>query len=338
MASTGATGAAPSLQDPLLLGQVLAACHEGDFVLADELLSSALSSLGTEACSSGLSGVEQAQALVVMCAAAGEARLAAVWLERLHTAGLRPGAETLFVVLNALVVKDLAGDAEELFVRARAAGVEADEGSYSTLIAACGRTDVERAEAWFDRMGAAGIRAGPASFSAVLQACAAARDRRRAERWLARMDAFGVPPDVACYAAVIEACAAAACAERAEMWLRHVTGGKVGNLGFAPARHCYIAAAQAYAAEGGYVDAERLFAEMEEWGIGLDEHSMSVLLSAYKCAGPGRGRAERAFRGYAARGLPVAEPLLRELRAAVGGRCFGELLAEGLLGPAPAVA
>mmetsp|Transcript_71340 Transcript_71340/g.196987 ORF Transcript_71340/g.196987 Transcript_71340/m.196987 type:complete len:118 (+) Transcript_71340:3-356(+) len=115
------------------------------------------------------------------------------------------------------------------------------------------------------------------------------------------------------------------------MWLRHVTGGG------AAARPCYAAAAQAYAAQGEYSDVERLQAEMERRGFGMDELGMSVLLSAYANAGPGQGeRAERAFRSYAARGLPVTAALLRELRGLLGGPRVERLLAAGLLGPRPA--
>jgi len=346
MASTGAIGAVTPLIDHVTLEDILSICHDGDFVLADERLSAALTSLGSKAnpggpernetgvSGAGLSGDEQAQLLVGACVEAGDPQRAASWLERLHAAGLGPGTETLLAVLTALLAKDLRGDAEELFTRLRAAGARADERSYNTLIFAAGRAgDVVGAETWFNRMQVAGLRPSATSYAAVLRACAMACDHRHAERWMARMGTVGVAPDVACYLGVMEACAAAGCAERSEMWLRHVTG----TPGLAPTGECYAAAAQAYAAQGDYSDVERLQEEMEQRGLGTDELNMSVLLVAYANAGPSLAeRAERAMRGYAARGLPVTAALLRELRGLLGGPRVERLLAAGLLGPRPA--
>jgi len=268
---------------------------------------------------------------------AGDMARAESWLATMLESGVPPSAVSYNTLLHVYARAGNITKAEHGLERMLAHGIEADVSSYTAVITACSKIgEVLRAEKWFSHMRGAGIQPNAASFAALLNACAKAHDYNRAEKWLEQMHEEGVPPKVFCYTPVIEACARAGCAERAERWLRCLMGEKgcpehkAGQRPeLAPTIHCYTAAAQAYAAQGAFGDVERLFAEMEKRGLTMNEFSLTVLLSAYSRAKPCQSeRAERAFRAYASRGLPVTKPPLRLLRIAVGSQRFLQMLNE----------
>mmetsp|Transcript_71346 Transcript_71346/g.197004 ORF Transcript_71346/g.197004 Transcript_71346/m.197004 type:complete len:195 (-) Transcript_71346:141-725(-) len=181
-----------------------------------------------------------------------------------------------------------------------------------------------------------GVQANVTVFGALLNVCAKARNFRRAEKWLGSMREHGVLPNVICYTIVMDACAKAGQAERGEMWLRHITGEHEdsehkagGPLELTPTSHCYTTAARGYAAQGEFCEVERLFGEMEDRDINMNEYCLSVLLTSYLNARPRqRERAEAAWRRYVALGLPVTSPPANILRSILGSQRFQEVVAE----------
>merc|ERR1719265_349896 len=103
------------------------------------------------------------------------------------------------------------------------------------------------------------------------------------------------------YNCVIDACAKASQPERGEVWMQHL---KASGLKLtAPS---YTTTAQAYASKGNADATERILMEMEDEGLALDIHCLTVLLSAYSNARPKmRTRAVEAFSCFVARGNPA---------------------------------
>lgn len=277
-------------------------------------------------------------ALINAAVKAGDAARAEEWLSNMLKNGVSPSVVSYTTVLHAYARAGNVEKTEQGLQRMLENGIEANVVSYSAIIHACVKAgDVTRAEKWFNHMRGNGIQANAVSYSVLLNVCAKAGDCERAEKWLGTMmNEDGVLPNVVCYNNIIDACAKAGQPKRAEVWLRHLTGEQVSSPhsarrtpGLAPTRLSYTTAAQAYAAQGAYTDAERILAEMEEQGIMMDEFSLTVLLSAYSRARPRKKeRAETAFKEYTARGLPVTKPPLRVLRSIVGGARFEKLVAE----------
>mmetsp|Transcript_113442 Transcript_113442/g.315895 ORF Transcript_113442/g.315895 Transcript_113442/m.315895 type:complete len:269 (-) Transcript_113442:170-976(-) len=248
----------------------------------------------------------------------------------LHSQAQLDDAHSCDTLIEAAVQEGDTARAEELLATMRENGVFPSAVGFARLLHALAQAgEVEHAEQCFYRMRAAGIPANAAKYNELLLACAQARDHRRAERWLERMLEVRVPPDSPCYSNVILACARAGLADRAEMWLLRLTDEAGRSAGLVPERHNYTDIAQVYATEGEYSDIERLFAEMEDQGIAMDESNVSLLLAAYSLATPRPSqRAETALRKLTARGLQVTEPQLAMLRDIIGDQRLEELLAE----------
>lgn len=90
-----------------------------------------------------------------------------------------------------------------------------------------------------------------------------------------------------------------------------------------------VLAPQAYACCGSFGDVERIFADMQERGMSLDEFGLTVLLSAYSRARPRqRERAQLVFEEYVRGGGRVTAPPLRVLRTCLGAPLCSKLLAK----------
>lgn len=265
-------------------------------------------------------------ALINASVKANDTVRAEFWLAKMLEAGVAPSVVSYTTVLHAYA---RAGDieaAERGLALMKKNGVEANVVSYSALIHACTKAgDVTRAEKWFEEMQHSGIKSNAVCYSTLIDVCAKAGDYKRAELWLANMCKDGVPPNVVCYNNVIDACAKAAQAERAEQWLWRLAGEKE----LTPTRQSFTTAAQAYALQGYYSEAERIISSMEERKINMDEFSLTVLLSAYARARPRqKERAEAAFEDYCARGLPVTRAPLRVLKSITGAARFEMIVAK----------
>jgi pentatricopeptide repeat protein len=289
-------------------------------------------------------------ALIDAFVKAGETERAERWLNNMRGHGVAPSVVSYTTVMHAHARSGNIDAAERGIKRMLEDGVEGNVVSYSALIHACVKAgDIDRAEKWFEKMRAAGVQANVVSYSVILNVCAKAGDIARAERWLEAMRSESLAPNVVCYNNVIDACAKAGCGERAEFWLKQLVQasqdhreslthaasvrGRPAALRqgtphqLVPTRQSYTAAAQAYATHAQWSDVERIFGDMQEHGLSMDEFSLTVLLSAYSRARPRqRERAEAAFQRHVASHLPVTRPPLRVLKTVVGAQRYEQIM------------
>jgi len=279
-------------------------------------------------------------ALINASVKAGDTKRAELWLSKMIEVGVAPSVVSYTTVLHAHARNGDIDAADKCLASMQQTGVEANVVSYTALIHACVKAgDIPRAERWFEVMQAAGIQANAVSYSSLLNVCAKAGDYERAEKWLVQMCRDGVAPTEVCFNNVIDACAKANCPERAEAWLWRLAGKEdsaedapaleARGLGLAPTRQSFTSAAQAYGKLGFYKQVERLLEKMEDYGMAMDEFSLTVQLSAYGRARPRqREYAEAAFRRHHARKLPITRPAFRVLKSLLTAGRLQELLED----------
>jgi len=263
------------------------------------------------------------------------------WLDTMLKEGISPSVVTYTTLLHAHARACDVDAAERVWHNMVQAGIEANVVSYSALINACAKTGIERAETWFNKMIAAGVQANIICYSAVLNVCAKAGNLERAEYWFNFMLEKGTAPNVVCYNNVIDACSKASKPDRATWWLdrlcqdsKQVNSGKTSHQGkssgcLRPTRQSFTAAAHAHALHGDWETCEKTFADMEGYGISMDEFSVTVLLTSYSRARPRqRERGEKCFRQYVKSGAVVSKPPLRALRSLIGWQRLEQIKAE----------
>merc|ERR1740121_2788 len=259
---------------------------------------------------------------------------------------LENGVEANVVSYGALIhacVK--AGDidrAEYWFEKMRSVGIQANAVSYSSLLNVCAKAgDVGRAERWLANMASDGVPPNVVCINNVIDACARAGRGQRAEAWLwlvahgtsgGRGSCSGGPAPVQVVnplrighesgagsssrgsesALTEDGKEAAEVVERVRRSMPHIVWGITAS------RLSFTAAAQAHATHGSWSDVERIFAEMECYGMSLDEFGLTVLLTAYSKARPRqRMRAEALFTSYVKHDLKITMPPLRALKMAL---------------------
>jgi len=280
-------------------------------------------------------------ALINAYVKAGDVAGAERRLDAMIAEGVEPSVVSYTTVLHAYARSGLVEAAERGMKRMRAGGVAPNVVSYSALVQACVKLgDIPRAERWFQEMRSVGLKANAVCYGTLLDVCAKAGDWTRAERWLAAMEEDDVTPTVVCFNNVINACTKASQPLRAEAWLRRLlkqpTAVPVGEdpkiivpPEITPTRQSFTTAAQAYATTGSCGDVERIFADMQEFGMALDEFSLTVLLSAYSRVRPRRrDRARYVFEEYVKGGGKITQPPLRALRSCLGVQQCTALLAD----------
>mmetsp|Transcript_131319 Transcript_131319/g.311416 ORF Transcript_131319/g.311416 Transcript_131319/m.311416 type:complete len:773 (+) Transcript_131319:144-2462(+) len=265
-------------------------------------------------------------ALIDACVKAGEVHRAEDWLERMLQMGLEPSVVSYTTVLHAYAKEGNIKAAEKVVEMMETKKVEANVVTYTALINACVKAgDINRAERWFETMQAAGIEANAVTFSAMLNTCAKAGDFKRAERWLEKMCQGNVAPTEVCFNNVIDACSKAGQAKQAEYWL----GRLAARAELRPTRQSFTSAAQGYAQQGAFTEVERIFSEMEERGVTMDEFCLTVQLSSYARARPRqRERVEETLRNHHGRGLKITQPPLRVAKSVLGSARFDALVFE----------
>lgn len=327
--------------DVITLGSVVHACAKAGDAQAAEAAFARITSLG-----SVRPDTISYNALIDAFVKAGDTQQAEHWFSKMLEQGVTPSVVSHTTLLHAHARAGDVASTERGLDRMREEGIEANVVTYSALMQACVKAgDFQRAERWFERMRQDGIKANVVTYSMLLNICAKVGDMQRAEHWIQTMFAEGVEPNVVCYNTMIDVCAKAGRGERAEAWLRQLCDEaprRVPPFGqgaapfaarfeepLAPTKQSFTSAAQAHAAQGRWADVERLFSDMEGYGLLMDEFSLTVLLSSYARARPRqRERAEVAFRRHVERGLPVTRPPLRVLRGVLGVRRCDQLAIE----------
>lgn len=201
-------------------------------------------------------------------------------------------------------------------------GVSPDMVTYTELIRACAWSkDVQRAEFWFCKMQDSGMNANLVTHCAMLNVCAKAGDVKMAEIWFEKIKESKLEPNAVCYNCVIDACVQDGDSQRAELWLRRLIASP--NKCTAPS---FTTTAQAFALQGDVDNTERILAEMEDYGLPLDSHCLTVLLSVYNRTRPQmHDRAVESFREYVRSGMRVTKPPIRVLRSIIGKHRAAEL-------------
>eukprot|EP00429_Kryptoperidinium_foliaceum_P038536 CAMPEP_0176174888 /NCGR_PEP_ID=MMETSP0120_2-20121206/89597_1 /TAXON_ID=160619 /ORGANISM="Kryptoperidinium foliaceum, Strain CCMP 1326" /LENGTH=846 /DNA_ID=CAMNT_0017512927 /DNA_START=137 /DNA_END=2674 /DNA_ORIENTATION=+ len=279
-------------------------------------------------------------ALINAAVKAGDIKAAERWVDSMFAARVTPNVVTYTTLLHAYARDGDIEAAERGMEMMRSNRIIPNAVSYSALMQACVKKgDIDRAEKWFHRMRAAGVQANAVCYSSILDGCAKIGDWLRAERWLAAMDEDGVTPTVVCFNNVINACAKGSNAARADAWLRKLLRDESPTAVGIPkirvpaevtaTRQSFTSAAQAYASTGSVADVERIFADSSRLGMGLDQFSLTVLLSAYSRARPRQvEQAEKVFTDYITRGGKVTPPSLHVLQSCLGLRQFDRLMSQ----------
>jgi len=183
---------------------------------------------------------------------------------------------------------------------------------------------VARAEKWLSKMLDAGVEANVVSYNAVINACAKAGDQVQASAWLKWMSDAKVQPNAISYNAVLDACAKAGDTERSA-----TTFDAMKEHGIQPTIVTYASLARPFARKGVWRKVEEIKNSLLEDGLFVNEHFLSIALSAYARARPKQPkRADRIFREAVGSGVLPNEFVLTSLESAIGSPSYAALLAE----------
>jgi len=273
-------------------------------------------------------------------------------LELMLENGVEANVVSYSALIHACVKASDIKRGEHWFERMRSVGIQANAVSYSSLLNVCAKAgDVERAERWLANMAADGVPPNVVCVNNVIDACARAGRAQRAEAWLLLLtslnDGADSAPPSPSPCAVVGPLLASTLRGGGEEEAKPLAGGSEDGqegkeeaerirqslppqcLDLTASRLSFTAAAQAYAMNGGWLDAERIFAEMEQRGMSMDEFSLTVVLSAYGKGRPRqRTRAEALFRNYVRHGLKVTMPPLRALKSTLGVARAEQVISE----------
>eukprot|EP00746_Dinoflagellata_sp_MGD_P161642 gnl/MRDRNA2_/MRDRNA2_88861_c0_seq1.p1 gnl/MRDRNA2_/MRDRNA2_88861_c0~~gnl/MRDRNA2_/MRDRNA2_88861_c0_seq1.p1 ORF type:complete len:434 (+),score=80.67 gnl/MRDRNA2_/MRDRNA2_88861_c0_seq1:162-1304(+) len=184
--------------------------------------------------------------------------------------------------------------------------------------------DIPGAERWLTQMVNAGVEPNTVTYNSLIHSCARAGDFAKAEVWLQRMMKTGVEMNAISYNAVLDACAKAGDAERSA-----TTFDTMKDAGIQPTIVTYASLARPFARKGVWRKVEDIKGQLLEDGLAVNEHFLSIALSAYARARPKQPkRADRIFREAVEGGVVPNEFVLTSLESAVGTQAYTELLAE----------
>ena len=166
-----------------------------------------------------------------------------------------------------------------LFDSAVATGFEPSVHNFSPLLKSCGTA--HKARELLQRMEFVGIQANVISYTAAIKSCENTGDWRSALELLDLMRAASVVPNEITYCCVINVASRGLAGDMAVNVLREML-----DLGFPPNLLCYGSALTACAKVGMWNEVETLLAEMEQYGMPLQE---SVIISVINsCRGQGQ--------------------------------------------------
>jgi pentatricopeptide repeat domain-containing protein 1 len=170
----------------------------------------------------------------------------------------------------------------------------------------------------------AGVEANVVSYNAVINACAKAGEQVQAEAWLSRMTNAGVQPNAISYNAVLDACAKSGDSEKSA-----TTFEAMKDAGIVPTIVTYASFARPFARKGVWRKVEEIQSQLQADGLGVNEHFLSIALSAYARARPKQPkRADRTFREALSNGVVPNDFVLTSLESAVGSQVYASLLSE----------
>ena len=169
-----------------------------------------------------------------------------------------------------------------LFDSAVATGFEPSVHNFSPLLKSCGTA--HKARELLQRMEFVGIQANVISYTAAIKSCESTGDWRSALELLDLMRAASVVPNEITYCCVINVASRGLAGDMAVNVLREML-----DLGFPPNLLCYGSALTACAKVGMWNEVETLLAEMEQYGLPLQE---SIIISVINSC---RGQGQRDF-------------------------------------------
>merc|ERR1719456_52686 len=138
------------------------------------------------------------------------------------------------------------------------------------------------------------------------------------------MSDANVKPNAISYNALLDACAKASDAERSAS-----TFDAMKSAGIQPTIVTYASLARPFARKGVWRKVEEIKDQLLEDGLHVNEHFLSIALSAYARARPKQPkRADRIFREAVSSGVVPNEFVLTSLESAIGAQPYAALLAE----------
>merc|ERR1719217_1770054 len=146
----------------------------------------------------------------------------------------------------------------------------------------------------------------------------------QAEAWLKWMSSAGVQPNAISYNAVLDACAKSGDSDRSA-----TTFEAMKEHGIVPTIVTYASFARPFARKGVWRKVEDIKGQLEADGLYVNEHFLSIALSAYARARPKQPkRADRIFREALSNGVRPNDFVSTSLESALGSQVYAALLDE----------
>ena len=176
-----------------------------------------------------------------------------------------------------------------LFDTAVATGFEPSVHNFSPLLKSCGTA--QKARELLQRMEFVGIQANVISYTAAIKSCESTGDWRSALELLDLMRAASVVPNEITYCCVINVASRGLAGDMAVNVLREML-----DLGFPPNLLCYGSALTACAKVAMWNEVETLLAEMERYGLPLQESIIISVINSCRGQSSQRDSFERTDR------------------------------------------